>query len=132
LAVVNLGAFLGGVRSGGTVKPYGGIHSGLFPNRSEVQELFGRARPVAGGDAAGNSDLDEREIRVRDRVHFVAYTVSRWFALLLFAAYALLSTLNVSWLARIGPLFFFLLALMLWSLPQTLILWTEPDMEEVR
>jgi hypothetical protein len=50
----------------------------------------------------------------------------------LFAVYALLSTFNARWLAQVGSLFFFLLTLVLWSLPQTLILWTEPDMEEGR
>jgi hypothetical protein len=132
LAVVNLSAFLGGVGSAGTVKPYGGIHLGLFPSRHGVQELFRGPRSVVAENADGDSDLDEREIRVRDRMHFVAYTLSRWFALLLFAAYALLSTFNAQWLAQVGPLFFFLLTLVLWSLPQTLILWTEPDMEEAQ
>ena len=73
--------------------------------------------------------LDEREMNERDRVHFVAYTLARWIALFLFAAYALLGAIHVSWFSQLGPFFFFLLTLVLWSLPQTLILWTEPDME---
>jgi len=36
----------------------------------------------------------------------------------------------VSWFGRVGPFFLFLLTVTLWSLPQSIILWTEPDMTE--
>jgi hypothetical protein len=74
--------------------------------------------------------LDERETDERDHVHYVAYTLARWLALFLFVLYGLLGAIHVPWFGHVGPFFFLLLTLVLWSLPQTLILWTEPDMEE--
>jgi len=89
-----------------------------------VHELWNRSKPVVAGLIGPEAELDER-----DRVHFVAYTIARWLALALFAVYLGMGAANSQWLARIGPLFLFVPTLLLWSLPQTLILWTEPDME---
>lgn len=130
LMIANLSALLGGVRSGGAVKPFLAVPWRLFSDGDDLQRLFSAPPPVMARRDESDTNLDEREIRLRDRIHFIAYTFSRWFALLLFAVYAGLSTLNAAWLIRIGPFFFFLLALVLWSLPQSLILWMEPDMEE--
>ena len=72
--------------------------------------------------------IDERTVSIRNLVHFDAYrklrSVVLWTALLLIF---LSSTLEQhKWLA--APLcFIFFLGLMF--LPQTLVLWTEPDME---
>jgi hypothetical protein len=79
--------------------------------------------------AAGDLELDERERQDRNRVHFVAYTMARWLALGLLVVQLGASFAGTAWLMRIGNAAFFLLALVLWSLPQSLILWTEPDME---
>jgi hypothetical protein len=76
--------------------------------------------------------LDERETGERDRMHFLAYTLTRWFALLLLAIYGLVAINFPAALRQIGSIFLCLLTLSLWSLPQTLILWTEPDMEEAQ
>ena len=79
---------------------------------------------------ATDLDLDERDLRDRDRVHFQAYTTSRWLALLLLIVQVVAGLAGPAWLLRAGNAAFLLLALVLWSLPQSIILWTEPDMEE--
>jgi hypothetical protein len=121
-------AVLGGVRAGGFVKPFRGVR--WYALGGGTQTLFGKPNRFVGSPDPTEITLDERETFQRDRVHFAAYTLARWFALLLFAAYGLLGALNVEWFSWIGPFFFLLLTLTLWSLPQTLILWNEPDMED--
>lgn len=127
--LINLPGMLGGVRAGGAVKPYRGIHFVPLMERDGFQSLF--HRPGASSDRFDplNASLDEREVRQLQGVHFVSYTLIRWFALLLFAVYGILSVAEPAWLLRVGPFFFFLLTFVLWSLPQTLILWNEPDLE---
>jgi hypothetical protein len=122
-----LPALLGGVRGGGLVKPFRGVHWGPVEEWSNLQTLF---RPASTPAILQDIALDERETHERDRVHFNAYTVARWFALLLFVIYGVLGATHVTWFSRVGPFFLFLLTLTLWSLPQSMILWTEPDMEE--
>jgi hypothetical protein len=125
--LIQIPIWLGGVRAGGMVKPFRGIHWVPLQEREHVQSVsLLSGSPARGEDAS----LDERETSLRDRVHFVAYTVSRWFALLLFGLYCLLAVFHPAWLGQAGPFFLFLLTVTLWSLPQSLILWTEPDMEE--
>ena len=120
-----LPALLGGVRAGGAVKPFrGSAWASLIGG--DVQRLFAKSERTA------SEELDERERRLRDGVHFVAYTLARWFALLLFVAYGAIGLLHPEWLSLVGPTFFFLLILVLWSLPQSLILWNEPDMKEAQ
>ena len=127
--VVFLPAILGGVRAGGIVKPFNGVHWVPLPDRDQTQTLFGPPTPLLGSMAAGDLELDERERQDRNRVHFVAYTMARWLALGLLVVQLGASFAGTAWLMRIGNAAFFLLALVLWSLPQSLILWTEPDME---
>ncbi|HTZ89746.1 MAG TPA: hypothetical protein VMA71_05370 [Alloacidobacterium sp.] len=126
--LTNLPSLLGGVRAGGVIKPYRGVKWAPLMDRDEVQTVFSGARPVIGSATAADLALDERETRLRDRVHFVSYTLMRWITLFLFAGYALLALLRPEWTRQAGLFLFILLALVLWSLPQTLILWNEPDM----
>jgi hypothetical protein len=108
---------LGGVRGGGPVRAFRGVRWIPWAT-TEPSDVY--------------TPLDERETRERDRMHFIAYTLARWLTLLLFALYILLGAIHAEWLRLAGPLILFLITLMLWSLPQTLILWTEPDMEEAQ
>jgi hypothetical protein len=102
---------LGGVRRDGLVKPF----------QSSPSELgFFRRR---------NQGLDEREIVERDRIHFLAHNITRWLAAVLFFAFTYCVQLCPAALAQIGTTFLFVIALSLWSLPQCMILWTEPDLE---
>jgi len=72
--------------------------------------------------------MDERESSQRDHIHYVAYSIARTLMVFIFAFYCLLGFWNQELLRQAGPLLFFLLTIALWSLPQTMILWTEPDM----
>jgi hypothetical protein len=126
---VGLTGLMGGVRTGGPVKPFRGtIWQGWTGGAVEVATLL-RSSIHPTED---QTELDEREKFSRDWVHFVSYTVARWLILLLLVAYGLAGAAHVSWFSRIGPFFVFFLTITLWSLPQSLILWTEPDMEEGR
>jgi hypothetical protein len=130
LMVVTFPAILGGVRSGGAVKPFRGLRWIRPMSRSDFIGLFEQPLAVSGNLDQSDDDLDEREKRLRDRVHFLSHTLSRWFALLLFAVLIGLNVNDPTVTARVGPVFLFLLSLVLWSLPQSLILWNEPDIEE--
>ena len=115
---------LGGVRAGGWVKPFRTQRQG----RSIVQPLFGKSltqRDLIAQELA----IDEREITERDHIHFVAYSIAQIMVLVLFVSYSLMGSWKQELLLQAGPVFFFLLTLTLWTLPQTLIMWTEPDME---
>ena len=129
-AIIFLPAVLGGVRAGGIVKPFRGARWVPSPQRDEAQTLFGPRRPLIGSMTAADLELDERDLRDRDRTHFYAYTAARWLVLVFLAMQVGAVFLNPVWLLRAGNAAFFLLALVIWSLPQSMILWTEPDMEQ--
>jgi|GEM_PF-1837540 len=115
---------LGGVKVGGPVKPFRGAHWVPLPDREEIHTLFGKSDATIQ-----DVDLDERETLQRDRVHFFAYTAARWMAIGLLAIFCLVAAWNPAWSVRFGSASFYLLVLTLWSLPQSILLWTEPDME---
>jgi len=117
-------ALLGGVKVGGPVKPFRGAHWVPQLERQEIQTLFSKKEPILQ-----DADLDERETLQRDRVHFFAYTAARWMAIGLLAIFCLVAAWNPAWSVRFGSASFYLLVLTLWSLPQSILLWTEPDME---
>jgi len=125
--LVFLPALLGGVRTGGLVKPFRGTR--WVPLLEDNTPLTIFAKPHTH---PAEADLDERETLQRDRVHFLAYTVSRWMVLGLMVLYCIVNTWNPLLGQRLGVACFCLVALTLWSLPQSMILWTEPDMEEAR
>lgn len=125
-------ALLGGVRAGGAVKPFRGLRFAPLYDRDQTQTVFGKAQPVIAGVSAADLVMDERELHERDRMHFLAYTVARWAAMGLLAICLLVSWWRAQWIVWMAPTCLFLLVLTLWSLPQSLILWTEPDVEEPR
>lgn len=114
-----LAGLLGGIRGGGPVKPYsqpGGqdappLSLGLSPTR-----IPGAWTP-----------LDERETERRNWAHFRAYRI----LIALFGATALTSL--VAWnfaagpLTHAAPLLLWLLLVVTLSLPQAVLLWTEPE-----
>lgn len=124
--------WLGGVRVGGLVKPFRGAHFVPVQGRPEIQPLFSPMKKADGMLDQRDFDLDERETLDRDQCHFLAYTVVRWSALALLALYCGLGIGKPELLAMLGPLFLYLLTLALWSLPQSILLWTEPDMEAMQ
>jgi hypothetical protein len=119
---------LGGVSAGGMVKSFRGLQPLPLPEeKSQLQPLFEAA---ASAQSPAPAHLDERETRLRDRAHYTAYAVARWLTLALFSIYAALFVFHVAWANRIVPSFFFLLTWTVWGLPQSIILWSEPDMDE--
>ena len=118
--ILQLPNFLGGFRSGGMVRPF----LDAKPDPEQVQSLFGPRKPF-GQDAP----LDERETGERDRIHFLAYRTALVIALMMFLILFVLSGTSFQWMNRLAPVFFFALTMILLGLPQSIILWTEPDME---
>jgi len=125
--------FLGGYAPGGLVKPFNGKAPRQFGMPSNLLALQLRVYPVipgADGEAYRN---DERELTQRDRAHYRAYQV---------LGISLLLPWAVSWFGDprlfgwnpatvdhlCAVLLLAILALFL-TLPQSILLWTEPDME---
>jgi hypothetical protein len=129
--LIFLPAVLGGVRAGGAVKPFRGIRWTPVDSGDGTQTLFRKAQMGRGVNPA-DGEMDERETRERDRVHFTAYTLGRWMGMGLFVLCGLVDIWRPELLVWMAPAFLFLLVLTLWSLPQSLILWNEPDVEEAR
>jgi hypothetical protein len=129
--LVFLPAVLGGVRAGGAVKPFRGVRFAPLDGGEGTLTLFRKAQSGRGINPS-DGEMDERETRDRDRVHFTAYTVGRWMAMGLFLVCGAVDAWRPELLVWLAPGFLFLLVLMLWSLPQSLILWNEPDVEEAR
>jgi fatty acid desaturase len=119
--ILQLPNFLGGFRSGGMVRPF----LAAKPGPEQVQSLFGPRKPF-GQDAP----LDERETGERDRIHFLAYRIALAIALVMGLILFVLCGYSFQWISRLTLFFFFALIVILLGLPQTIILWTEPDMEE--
>ncbi len=127
--------FLGGYYSGGLVKPF----NGKVPRQSAMPppllllklRLY---RPILQDDAHAFRN-DERELHQRDRAHYQAYqaigiaVLLPWFL----AQMRLLRPGLLAWLPiPADQLYFGLLTIVLllfFTLPQAILLWTEPDME---
>lgn len=71
--------------------------------------------------------LDERDVKMRNAAHYKAYSALRWIILVAFPFMVASPPGELFSLRRFLLLTLFLVV---WGLPQTLILWTEPDMEE--
>jgi hypothetical protein len=76
--------------------------------------------------------LDEREQRTRDRVFFQSYQWVYWVAFVWFGVYALGQTVKPAWSLWLGPVCFAVFVALVAGLPHSIILWTEPDIEEGR
>ena len=74
--------------------------------------------------------LDEHDIAIRDRAHYLAYSTLRWPAIgaALFAPLFLMHSSSEQ-VAHILFLISVPVAALFFSLPQAIILWTEPDVE---
>lgn len=126
--VLNLTTLLGGLRAGGPIKP--------FEQPSYVPSQV--AYPVQTLDIAGRGafdkgylgqfqPLDERETFRRDRGHYLAYRVLRAVVGVAALAYWIAYSLFHEWLMRSELMLLWLAVLLVMSLPQMVLLWTEPD-----
>jgi hypothetical protein len=118
---------LGGIRANGAVKRFEGLRH--RERRPTFQTLLKNEPLDAEGTVRTSDPMDEREEKIRDHAHFDAFKFSRRLSLLLLVCFVFLDMSHTQNLLHIAQAFLFGIALTMWSLPQTLILWSEPDME---
>ncbi|WP_158824511.1 hypothetical protein [Granulicella sp. S156] len=75
------------------------------------------------------SPLDEREQSQRDHAHYEAYRILRWALGFMAIAYWLGMIWASGWLTAKAPILLWGLLVVVLSLPQSVVLWTELDME---
>lgn len=127
--------FLGGYYSGGLVKPF----SGKAPKRSSMPppllllKLRGYQPVLAADDGAYRND--ERELHQRDHAHYLAYQAIGVAVLVpwLLSSTRIIHSARFPWNAMTADEMYYgflMAALTLFlTLPQAILLWTEPDME---
>ena len=127
--------FLGGYYTGGLVKPFNGKaprQSGMPPPLLLLKLRI--YQPVLTGDEALYRN-DERELEQRDHAHYLAFqTIGVSVALMAFlASMRMLSPRLQGWMAMPADQLYYGLSLgilmLFLTLPQAILLWTEPDME---
>ena len=124
---------LGGLRAGGPVKAYSEPRlplagSGDSDTRPIVLGLQSAKQHLPGPN--GWTPLDERETGQRDRAHYEAYSILRWLLLAAVGGYWLvMHHLPASVLGQL-PMVSWLLVVIVFSLPQCVLLWTEPGVFE--
>jgi cytochrome bd-type quinol oxidase subunit 2 len=94
---------------------------------SELQTLL---KPAKSGQGSEPRPLDERELGLHNRMHTKAYYLLQIFVPV---GVLLLTPPEIhrsAWLDTVRIPMLWLLAMVVTSLPQSMILWVEPDMEE--
>jgi hypothetical protein len=134
LQSILLGGMLGGIKIGGPVKVY--EESNLPIGNGGVQTLNLEGRRPFNNPLYG-SPLDEREQTQRDRAHYTAYRILRWSLCAVVFGYWLSLNWTYAWLSTKGPVLAWILLVYVLSLPQSVVLWTEPpepanELAEVR
>lgn len=125
-------ALLGGILYPGPVRLFSSWQYRLRGVPDRPADLAGvqlaRDLPPSRSDPAYR--LDEHDIARRDRAHYLAYSALRWPAIL---AVGLGLMFYMDWLpahfAHVLLLIAPPLALLFFSLPQAILLWTEPDLD---
>ena len=121
------GGLLGGIKLGGPVKAYAYPHFPLDTDTSlRSLNLAGR-KPFDTSLPEAWVPLDEREEMQRDIAHYTAYRILRWSFGVLVLAYFVGTGLAPVWLADKTLLLLWLFLLYVLSLPQAVVLWTEPQ-----
>jgi hypothetical protein len=127
---------LGGYNFGGLIKPF----SGKPPARPEQAPpfLLLALRVYEPGPARSEYRSDERELAQRDRAHYQAYqALASVLAILwLLSGWSAFAPHLLTWLPVAPALLVFGVVLasvvVALTLPQAILLWTEPDMEEAQ
>ena len=125
--------FLGGYNFGGLIKPF----SGKPPHRNEQSPRFLMLALRVYHPQPEDSEYrsDERELQQRDRAHYHAY---QWIAstlvvLWLLASWNTFKPHLLAWIPVSPSLLIYAVVLasivVSLTLPQAILLWTEPDME---
>jgi hypothetical protein len=128
--------FLGGITPRGLVKPFNGKPPCPQVQPSPLVSLRLQIFPPVLEDEEAEFRNDERELNQRDRAHYLAYQ-GAGAAVAAILTVALIRATKPTWFAwlAVNPneLYFGLLlalAVLMMTLPQAILLWTEPDMEE--
>jgi hypothetical protein len=122
--LIPLPAILGGFSGSGLVKPF---HRLLFPpNPKDLEFTLGREKAKV---VLESLRLDERESLQAAMAMRQAYSTLLWMTPLALVLYALVSTWRPAWGAPLATELGFLLVTLVWTLPQTLILWETPDLD---
>ncbi|HTF65613.1 MAG TPA: hypothetical protein VK638_23295 [Edaphobacter sp.] len=120
--MLTLGGLFGGIKIGGPVKFYNDRDLSLS---SGIQSL-NLSRPFSFIPA-----LDEREKARRDAAHFLAYRILIVSLFLMSAAvlvpHSMSSSSHYTWVAGRVQVVFLFLVIYAVSLPQSVLLWTEPQ-----
>ncbi len=125
---LTLGGLFGGIKMGGPVKYYAErARSVAMSDGSGIQQLNLSGRRPFSVFGLGWEPLDERERQERDRAHYEAFRLLRWTLSLAFISYWSLLDVMQGWLMSNTPTLLWMVLLYVYSLPQSLILWTEPD-----
>ncbi|MGA8938033.1 MAG: hypothetical protein WB439_02600 [Acidobacteriaceae bacterium] len=117
-----LGGLLGGISAEAPVKKY--EEPGLpmaMGDGTQTLNLSGRR------NAWAHESLDERERTERDRAHYTAYRILRWTLGAAGVAYALSLKWTYPGLGKELPVLVWILVVYVLSLPQAVVLWTEPE-----
>jgi len=134
-ALIACRLFLGGYYPGGLVKPF----NGKVPHRSEMPPSLLALKlhvyhPVLAADEASYRS-DERELSQHDHAHYLAYQAIIFPVLLvwLLASFRIANPAIIAWLPMPPDAIYYGLSLiavtMFLTLPQAVLLWTEPDMD---
>ena len=118
-----LGGMLGGIKAGGPVKVYEEANLPLGNGGMQTLNIEAR-RPFS--EPPYGSPLDEREQTQRDRAHYVAYKILRWTLGTAVVAYWLSLNWTSAWMSTKVPVLAWILLVYVLSLPQSVVLWTEP------
>ena len=130
--LINWGIF-GGYGASGLIKPF----SGKAPRQQSVPTSLVELELYRYGNLRSANDADyrndEREVLRRDRVHYQAYQwmvgLLAWIWLLATWQHAPLSFMSARVLSMALYLFTIPVIVLAITLPQAILLWTEPDME---
>ncbi len=122
------GSMLGGIRTGGPVKAYAEPRFPLGAGALDEQPIALGLDPGLRRAMAPRawSPLDERETAQRDRAHYQAYRIVRWTVCGAAGAYFGAWLWRPLLLEHETPVLLWLLLVFVLSLPQAVLLWTEP------
>jgi hypothetical protein len=124
-------ALLGGLTTGGPVRLFSKWQR-KFKDGSAWGIDGNRPHPWLPGRTmiAPIDRLDEHDLATRDRAHYLAYSTLRWPAIVaaLFSPLFLLDA-SPEKIARVLLLVSIAVAALFFSLPQAIVLWTEPDLD---
>ena len=126
--------FLGGYTFGGLIKPF----NGKAPHQSDTPPpfLLLALRVYDTGPTTSEFRNDERELKQRDHAHYQAYQLLAVVlaVLWLLAGWSAFKPQMLAWITVSPSLLVYGLVLaaitVALTLPQAILLWTEPDMEE--